>query len=119
MRPEQPGMRGLDIARIVTFFSFCFNDVEYPCALVSRFVTVGDGPDEDTGMWIVQPDIDEEGDAVMIIVHIDCILRAAHLIGISGSHFIPTDFSFHDSLDVFRAFYVNKFADHHTFDIAF
>ncbi|KAF9235931.1 hypothetical protein BU15DRAFT_50804, partial [Melanogaster broomeanus] len=50
----------------------------------------------------------------MVVMHLDSIARAAHLIGTYGSTLLPGDFS--DSLDVFRTFCVNRCADHHTFE---
>lgn len=56
----------------------------------------------------------------MALVHIDSLLRGAHLIGVAGKEFVPVDdFDFSDSLDAFKAFYVNKYADHHFHEIAF
>ncbi|KAJ7504629.1 hypothetical protein B0H11DRAFT_1709536 [Mycena galericulata] len=56
----------------------------------------------------------------LAVVHSDCILRGAHLIGLAGKEFIPLDnFSFSNSLDAFQFFYVNKYAEHHTHEIAF
>ncbi|KAJ8583636.1 hypothetical protein M405DRAFT_748307, partial [Rhizopogon salebrosus TDB-379] len=44
----------------------------------------GDGPDDDTGMWIVKPSFDTEHSPSIGIVHIDSVYRAAHLIQING-----------------------------------
>jgi hypothetical protein len=117
--PSLEGMRGLDVARVQLFFSLNFENVSYPCALVHWFSRIGDTPDEDTGLWMVEPDFDASGLPILAVIHIDTILRAAHLIGVCGEHFLPRDFSFNDSLDAFNSFYVNKFADHHAFEIAF
>ena len=53
------------------------------------------------------------------VIHIDSILRAAHIIGVSGPQPLPTDFTYGDSLDAFEMFYVNKYVDHHAHEIAF
>jgi hypothetical protein len=112
-------MRGLDVVRILLFFSFNFGDEFYPCALVRWFSCLHDEPSEDTGMWMAEPESDEDGDPVISVVHIDCIFRAAHLIPVYGNKFIPKHLTLHQSLDVFRTFYVNKFVDHHAFETAF
>lgn len=119
--PTRAGMRGLHAARVLLLFSFKRGGIAYPCALVQWFVTVGDSPDNDTGMWIVEPEIDarHRGQKMTSVIHIDTILRAAHLIGVYGRDFVPTGLHFSHSLDVFRQFYVNKFADHHANEIAF
>jgi len=47
------------------------------------------------------------------------IYHAAHLIPIYGSFFVLHTIKFYHSYDAFGAFYVNKYADHHAFEIAF
>jgi hypothetical protein len=70
-------------------------------------------------MWRVEPDRGAGGRRMTSIIHVDTILRAAHLIGVAGSDFLPRTLSFSDSLSAFRLFYVNKYADHHAHEIAF
>jgi hypothetical protein len=109
------GMKGMDVVRILLFFSFNFSGTTYPCALVRWFTIIGDEPDEDTGMWIVQPEVNQDGLPVISIIHLDCVVRAAHLIGVFGNTPIPKTLLFSQSLDSFKFFYVNKFIDHHAF----
>ncbi|KAG1726637.1 uncharacterized protein EDB91DRAFT_1239630 [Suillus paluster] len=116
------GMRGMDIACVMCFFSLTFEAVSYPCAVVHWFNKANDDrPDEDTGMWIVHAlnfrGTEGKSDGIGII-HIDYIYHAAHLIPIYGTHAIPQNLKHYDSYDAFRAFYINKFADHHAFKIA-
>ncbi|KAH9992964.1 hypothetical protein BJV74DRAFT_795662 [Russula compacta] len=66
-----------------------------------------DEPDEDTGLWVVQPEFLRNGRRTLAIIHLDCVARAAHLLPIYGSSFIPEDLHFSNSLDAFRAFFVN------------
>ena len=110
------GMRGLDVARVRLFFSFSHHGVEYPCALVRWFSRVGNSPDDHTGMWVVQPDDDGSPPS---IIHLDSIVRAAHLLPVFGLERVPRALSFTDTLDKFTRFYVNKFVDHHTFETVF
>lgn len=110
------GMRGLDVARVRLFFSFSHDGVKYPCALVHWFSRVGDSPDDLTGMWVVYPDDDESPPSV---IHLDSIVRAAHLLPVFGPERISTTLSFTDTLDRFRRFYVNRFVDHHAFETVF
>ena len=117
--PAAEGMRGLDVARVFLFFSINFHGTKYPCALVHWMSRLGNEPDEDTGMWIVQPDVNADGSPTMSVIHLDCILRAAHLIGVYGTALLPDNLDFYQSLDAFRSFYVNKFVDYHSFEIAF
>jgi hypothetical protein len=117
--PFQEGMRGLDVARILAFFSFTHEGKLYPCALVRWFSRVGDEPDEDMGLWTVKKEFDHEGNPELSIVHIDTICRAAHLIPVyPSSQFIRRSLTMHDTLDVFEEFFVNKFVDYHAFHLA-
>ncbi|KAG6862601.1 hypothetical protein C0991_011293, partial [Blastosporella zonata] len=114
-----PGFRGLHVARVCLFFALTQANTTHRCALVTWFSAVGDEPDEETGMWVVEPDLDREGERVMGVVHIDSILRGAHLIGRAGEEHLPNDLTADDSLNAFRQFYVNKYIDHHAYEIAY
>ncbi|KAF8268153.1 hypothetical protein EI94DRAFT_1786067 [Lactarius quietus] len=118
--PDAPGMRGLLVARVHLFFSLIHDGIKYPCALVHWFSLVGDEPCNETGMWKVTPDF-RGGKRCLEVIHLNTILRGAHLIGISGTSFLPSDpdFTFDKSLDVFQSFYVNKYVDHHAHEIVF
>ena len=96
------------------FFSFMFRDVHYPCALVHWYSTVGTEPDEDTGLWVVKPKYKTNGRQSLAIIHLDSIARGAHITGVYGSSFLPEEVHFSHSLDLFCAYFVNSFADHHT-----
>jgi hypothetical protein len=113
------GMHGFDIAHVKLLFPFKHEGTIYPCALVHWYSHVGDSPNEDTGMWVVEPDYGEDGAHFVAVIHLDTIFRAAHLIPVYGDEFVPTHLSFTQTLDAFRAFYVNKYIDHHAFEIAF
>ncbi|KAG1867264.1 hypothetical protein DFJ58DRAFT_714463 [Suillus subalutaceus] len=97
------GMGGMDIGRVMCFFSFTFEAVSYPCAVVCWFEKASDGPDEDTGMWIVKPSYDTDHSPLIGIIHINSIYQAAHLIPIYGTHPIPENLKHYDSYDAFRA----------------
>ncbi|KAK7054546.1 hypothetical protein VNI00_003744 [Paramarasmius palmivorus] len=117
--PKQPGFRGLHVARVLHFLLVQHNHQKFPCALVNWFSKVGDAPDPVTGMWVVTPDEEDDGERRQEIISLDSILRGAHLIGMAGKEWLPNDFTFAESLDDFTAFYVNKYADHHAHEIAF
>ncbi|KAI9431774.1 hypothetical protein H4582DRAFT_1821998 [Lactarius indigo] len=112
----QPGMRGMIVGRVRTFFSFTYNETVYPCALIDRFKRVGRGPDPVTGMWRVQPEFIGSRHA-QCVVHIKTILRNVHLIPVFGSGSIPHQLHYSNSLDLFSMYYVNKYADHHSFEV--
>ncbi|KAF5373817.1 hypothetical protein D9758_000810 [Tetrapyrgos nigripes] len=114
------GFEGLLVGRVFAFLRFKHQGVDYPCALIHWFSTVGNAPCDETGMWMVQPDLDRQDNPVMEVVHIDCLYRGAHLIGITGDERVPVhDFGPHNSLDKYMAFYVNKYVDYHAHEIAF
>jgi hypothetical protein len=117
--PEQRGFRGLHAARVLAFMSLKKSGIHYPCALVTWFSAIGDEPCQDVGMWMVEPDLDADGNREMSIIHLDTVLRAAHLIPVYGDDPVPRHFKYYRSLDLFAAFYVNKYADHHSHEIAF
>ena len=72
-RPELDGMRGLDVVRVLFFFSFSFRDVHYPCVFVQWFTCIDKDPDEETGMWIIQPEL-EDNKPVESVIHLDCVV---------------------------------------------
>ncbi|KAF8214813.1 hypothetical protein K438DRAFT_1705989 [Mycena galopus ATCC 62051] len=99
--------------------SFKYCGVTYPGALVTWFSAIGDGPCPGIGIWMVDADTDRHGERNMDIIHVDTILRGAHLIGIYGNSFLPRHIEYSDTLDSFNKFYINKYADHHANEIAF
>jgi len=111
-----PGMHGLLTVQVLLFFLFL---ITYPCALVQWFQPVGDAPCVDTGLWVIEPELDRHDQHVQSIIHLDCILSAAHLIGVAGTHYIPQDLKYTHSLSAFKAFYVNKYTNHHMHEITF
>jgi hypothetical protein len=71
-------------------------------------------------MWMVKPEEDRHQKRLTTIVHLDTILWGAHsVIPVYGSSFIPPHFHHYWSLDLFKAFFVNKYADHHANEITF
>lgn len=113
---SKPGMLGMAVVRVQLFFSYVYKDVLYPCALVEWFTRME--CDRVTGLWVVCPDMtDDRPDRS--VVHLDSFLRAAHLIPVFGNRPMPLDFHFTYSLDSFKAYYVNKYIDHHANEIAF
>ncbi|KAG2037780.1 hypothetical protein BDR03DRAFT_933822 [Suillus americanus] len=95
-------------------------EVTFPCALVHWFKLVSDEPDPGNGMWMVKPSfLDLELNTwELSIIHVDMIVCAAHLLPSFGEEFVPEKATFHETLDTYCGFYVNKFTDHHSFEIA-
>ena len=111
---SQAGMHGMLVARVLLFFSYydAYLDENVPCALVNWFVLDGDEPDKATGMWILCPEYEGRVRTVEVI-HLDSIARGAHLLPVFGSGFLPEDFQYEVSLDVFCSYFVNHYIDHH------
>ena len=100
------------------FFKVKHRSIMYPCALLTWFSAVGDAPCPDTGMWIIEPDLDRHGQQIMSVVHIDTIPRGAYHMGRADKHSIPHQLKQTDSLDAFKSFYVNKYIGYHAHEIA-
>jgi hypothetical protein len=113
---EMSGMEGMEIARVLLFFSFHYCRKDYACALINWYVH-DDEPDRDTGMWTVQLECDRRGQPTVEVINIDAIARGAHLLPIYGSSRVPDDFSHHDALDSYKSFFVNHFIDHHAHEL--
>ena len=113
---SKSGMEGMEIGRVLLFFSFQYRRKDYACALINWYVH-DDEPDRDTGMWTVQLECDARGQPTIKVIDIDTIARGAHLLPIFGSSRVPDDFSHHDALDSFNSFFVNHFIDHHAHEL--
>ncbi|KAJ7019059.1 hypothetical protein C8F04DRAFT_1214415 [Mycena alexandri] len=106
---QAQGFRGMSVVRLKMFFSFAHD---------GWFKKVGRSPDPETGMWIVEPQI-QGNSHLTTIIHLDTLLRGAHLIPVYGTGHIPIGFHHFHSLDAFKSFHVNKYIDHHANEIAF
>ena len=73
-------MRGLEVACVFLFFSFMHQGTCYPCALVQWFSFISDEPDAETGYWMMEPDVHQDGQPYLAVIHLDSIFRAAHLV---------------------------------------
>ncbi|KAF5382367.1 hypothetical protein D9757_009785 [Collybiopsis confluens] len=120
---EKPGFQGLSAARALLFFSFEYGNKVYSCALVHWYNTYGQRRDPKTGLWIVRPAFyDQAGQQqspCLAVVHLDSLVRGVHLIPVFGSQPIPSELRFHQSLDLFKLFYINKYVDYHANEILF
>ncbi|KAG1791175.1 uncharacterized protein HD556DRAFT_1433032 [Suillus plorans] len=116
--PTLPGFQGLYVAQVVLFLSFTHRTTTYPCALVKWFSQVGDSPCPRTHMWIVAPEFDDDC-RLISIVHLDSIMRPAHLIPVYGPQNIDRHLLHTNSLSAFASFYVNKYSDYHAFEMAY
>lgn len=108
---------GLVVGRVHQFFMLNFGHSHHPCAIIHDFELVGEGPDEDMGLWIVEPAFSNNQPRFRIISLHD-IFRAAHLIPVYDDERIPNEFKHTETLDHFDRFYVNKYIDYHAFETA-
>ena len=109
-------MQGMEIGRVQLFFSFQYRRKQYSCALINWYIC-GESPDEDTGMWEVELECNRQGNPTVQVIDLDTIVRGSHLLPIFGSDRVPDDFSYHDALDSFSSFFVNRFVDHHAHEL--
>lgn len=117
---EEPGMKGMEVARVRLLIRIKYMGIFYPCAVVHWFERTHDEPDADTGMWIVKPTfvgIGRNRAPLLSVIHLNTIVRAAHLIGVSLQQPVSEELESHQALDKFSTFYVNKYVDHHAFEL--
>ena len=69
------------------------------------------------GMWVVQPDNNDDGSPAVGVIHLDSVLRATHLMPVFGDQFIPIGLTPDRTLDVFQSFYINRYIDYHAFEL--
>jgi hypothetical protein len=111
-------MSGYALARVLHLFSFNFAGEDFPLALVWWYTLSDDARDETTGMWMVEREYRDNAPH-FAVVHVDTFLRAAHLLPVFGQTRAPRslDDTSYKTLDAYPFFYVNRFADHHAFEI--
>ena len=117
---DQP-TSGFSVARVLLLFSFRYGTETFPCALVWRYILADESGsrDEDTGMWLVERGY-HDGDPEkpeLEVIPIGSIFRAVHLLPFFGKEPVSRSLMHEDSLDEYAMFYVNRFADHHSFEI--
>ena len=115
----EKGMKGLLVACIYLFCRFLHCNINYPCTLVHWFST-SNKPDASTGLWVVQPESTHWRARHMSIIHLNTIICGAHLLlQFPSDTPVYQKINYMNTLDLYASFYVNKFIDHHTFEIAF
>ena len=86
---HKPGMLRLSIARARLFFSIKVNHIKHSCGLVHWHSGLGDSVDENTGMWVIEPYILDDGRPQTAVIHLDTIVYLAHLLPIYGEEQAP------------------------------
>lgn len=113
MNNELVGFRGMLVGRVFSFFELTYDDIAYSCALIQWFGKE-EVRDDVTGMWVVEPEFDNDGLPLFGVISLDSIVRACHLIPVYGKDFIPLDLDFSYTLDSFSSFYLNHYIDYHS-----
>jgi hypothetical protein len=52
---------GLSVAQLCLLFSFMINGTCHEVTLIAWFSYIGDSPDEDTGIWVVEREKQDDG----------------------------------------------------------
>ncbi|EMD31631.1 hypothetical protein CERSUDRAFT_78076 [Gelatoporia subvermispora B] len=104
---SQPGLAGLDVARGRDINAPSFIDTKWLTPRLTRR----------RGMWIVKPDTGPGGRQNLGVVPIRSILRAAHLMPRFGRSAVSREVTAYNSLDAYKRFYVNRYIDHHAFEV--
>ncbi|KAF5378675.1 hypothetical protein D9757_009548 [Collybiopsis confluens] len=113
---EVPTMKGMVPARVLRFLSMEYEARTYQCAFIHWFTPITSAPDEVTGMWVVRREM-VNGMPLLAVIPLDVVVRGVHLIPEYGNAVIPEDFDHNASLDAFESYYVNRYSDHHMFDL--
>jgi len=79
---SEDSINGMEVGRVLCFFSFCHSGETFPCALIHWFKCINNEPDTDTGLWMVRPSFHKDGSRELSIIHLDTIIRALHLLPI-------------------------------------
>ncbi|KAG1810404.1 uncharacterized protein HD556DRAFT_1428451 [Suillus plorans] len=116
-RVGEPRHDCIFVNMVLCFFSFNYRISYYPCIIVHWYSYVREEHDPNTGMYVITPTTTGDDIPDISIIHVNCIFHAAHLIPVYGPDFIPK-ISPHNSYDMFHSYYVNRYADHHAFEIA-
>ena len=104
----------MTVGQVMGFMGIPYDGMWHPCALIDWFEKVSEVPSDVTGMYEIQPKLDELGQQVTSIVHIDAIFRAVNLSPVFRSTVMPLEFHYSYTLDAFDSFYVNKYGDYHS-----
>ena len=64
---------------------------------------ISEEPNENTGMWWVEPNFDTKGEALYVVIHIDPIIHTAHMIG-KPNRPLSTLITYISALDMFDTF---------------
>ena len=114
------GIQGLEVAHTHLVFSFTLDGVKYPCTLVHWFSQTTDMLSDITGMYVVEPHYLPNGRPFTAVIHLDTVFRAVHFLPVFSNHPLLLKHQQHEqTLVPFSQFYINKYIDHHAFEVIF
>ena len=115
LSPAPPtNMKDLCVVHLLLLFSFSYCQTIHQCTLIHLLPFMEDKPDKDTGMRIVE----SLPNQVPQVVPLNSIYHAAHLIPVYHGISTPSrSMSMATSLDKFHYYYIDKFINHHAFEI--
>lgn len=67
------------------------------------FERITDTSEEETGMWLVQPELTLHNTRHASVIHLDTVLRGAHLLPYFGDKFVPIELHYSTTLDNFHS----------------
>lgn len=112
------GILGLEVAHAHLFFSFALDGVKYQCTKVHWFSRTTNMLHNVTGMHVIKPDHLPNGWPATAVIHLDTVFRAAHLLPVFSTHPTPSKHQqFEQTLNLFSEFYVNRYINHHAFEV--
>ncbi|KAH9011447.1 hypothetical protein EDB85DRAFT_2076961 [Lactarius pseudohatsudake] len=122
LAPSDPcGIHGLRREQIRSTWSWrggpAWGNISRSACMVVYSLDDSGHRDEATGMWLVEREYNRDQKPHLAVIHIDTIFRAVHLLPYFGQEHVRKRFSYTDTLDSYANFYVNKYADHHSFEI--
>ena len=107
-------MQGMAVGRVMGLMAIPHDGARHSCTLIDWFEKLSDVPSDVTGMYEIQPELNEFGRQVSLIVHLDTIFRAVDLSPVFRGVVMPIDFHYSYSLDTLKTFYINKYGDYHS-----
>ena len=71
---DTEGFCSVMVGRVCLFFSCVHAGHCYSCVLVDWFVPIAEEPDELTGMWVVAPEVDNDGHHVQSVISLNSVV---------------------------------------------
>lgn len=114
---SQKGLLSMDVAQVKLLFTLYYCQHCCQCTLVHWFQHDKDTPDQQAGMWVIKLCM-RYCVPVCSVINLATIFCMTHLIPVYDTKDpIPNTANHTASLGDYQKFYVNKYIDHHAFDV--